>query len=275
MLVLGVNQPANLAGGLLAYPISVLPAWSAITFFSALLGFSVLFVYKHTSNQRAIGAIRDKIKADLLAVRLFKGNIPLAVSSQARVMLSSLGLLGHSVVPLLVMIVPVGLILVQLGMWYQAGPAEIGKHPVVVKMKLKASLSPELAIMLKPNADMADLAGPVQVVSRNEIFWKIQPLAAGQTRLQFQVGDQVVEKLLSAGNGFMRISSKRPGMNWQDMLLYPLEPPIEDNSAVDSIEILYPQRKSHVYGTNWWLIYVFSVSMLFAFLLKPFLKVSM
>jgi hypothetical protein len=72
----------------------------------------------------------------------------------------------------------------------------------------------------------------------------------------------------------MRASTQRPGGHWIDILLNPAEKPFRPDSAVQSIGIDYPERLSWTSGTNWWLIYFFIASMVFALFFNPFLKVK-
>jgi uncharacterized membrane protein (DUF106 family) len=55
--------------------------------------------------------------------------------------------------------------------------------------------------------------------------------------------------------------------------LHPWEEPFDRDSVVQSISIDYPDRLSWAGVTVWWLVYFFVVSMVFAFVFKPFLKV--
>jgi hypothetical protein len=87
------------------------------------------------------------------------------------------------------------------------------------------------------------------------------------------VGDKRYQKQLAIGEGFMRVSPKRPGAHIGDMFLYPLEKPFASDSPVHSISVDYPARDSRIHGTDWWIVYFFVASMVFAFLCKPFLKV--
>jgi len=89
-------------------------------------GFFALIIFKYTSNQKAIGRVRDDIKANLLAVKLFRDNFSVAFRSQARVMAAAVKLLVYSLVPMLVIILPVCLVLAQMGAWYQAPPCAAG-----------------------------------------------------------------------------------------------------------------------------------------------------
>jgi hypothetical protein len=79
---------------------------------------------------------------------------------------------------------------------------------------------------------------------------------------------------LATGDGYMRVSARRPDYDWSDALLYPAEPPLGGASAVRSIEIAYPKRSSWVSGTDFWLVYWFAVSMVAAFAFRRVLRVN-
>ncbi|MCG7851816.1 MAG: hypothetical protein MIO92_04785 [Methanosarcinaceae archaeon] len=272
-LITWVNVLTNAIGGFFLAPVALVPGWLSITVISAVLGVFLLIIFKYTSNQKAIGRVRDDIKANLLAVKLFNDSFSVTFRSQARVFCASFKLLFYSIVPMLVMIVPVILIMAQMGLWYQACPLRPGDKPVIVKLKLNDSLDtlPQVAFESLPAA--RTMIGPVRVFTTKEIFWKIKPVEDGNYHLIFHIGDRRYEKQLAVGEGFMRLSPKRPGADFADILLYPLEKPFTSDSPVHSISIDYPERDSRIYGTDWWIIYFFVASMVFAFLFKPLLKV--
>lgn len=272
-LITWVNVVTNAIGGFFLAPVASIPGWLSITVISAILGLCLLVIFKYTSNQKAIGLIRDDIKANLLAIKLFKDSFSVTFRSQGRVFFASFKLLFHSIVPMLVMIVPVCLILAQMGLWYQVRPLRPGDEPVVVKLKLNDHLDifPSVALESMPAAQT--VIGPVRVFNKKEVFWKIKPLDEGNHYLTFHIGDRRYEKQLAIGEGFMRVSSKRPGAEVADVILYPLEKPFASHSPIHSITIDYPERNSRIYGTDWWIVYFFAASMVFAFLFKPLLNV--
>ena len=269
-----VNAAVNAAGSFLLAPIGVLPGWLSNTLIAVVTGVVLLVIFKYTSNQQAIGKVRDTIKADMLTLKLFKDSLSITFISQFRLFRGALKLLFYGIVPLLIMIVPVSLLLAQMGQWYQARPLLPGEETVVT-MKLNGNSGsdfPLVTIKSVPGAEV--LAGPVRIFSNREISWKIKAHAAGCHHIVFQVDkQQEVEKELAVGDGFMRISAKRPGWNFSDVMLYPLEKPFTKDSAVQSISIDYPQRTSWTSGTNWWLAYFFVASLVFSLVFKPFLKV--
>jgi len=273
MLITWVNVATNAIGGFFLTPVASVPGWLSITVISAVLGVFLLIIFKYTSNQKAIGRVRDDIKANLLAVKLFKDSFSVTFRSQARVFCASFKLLFYSIVPMLVMIVPVCLILAQMGLWYQACPLLPGDEPVVVKLKLNDHLDTFPQVTLESLPAAQTIIGPVRIFTKKEIFWKIKPVEDGNYNLIFHIGDRRYEKQLAIGEGFMRLSSKRPGADFANILLYPLEKPFTSDSPVRSISIDYPERDSRINGTDWWIVYFFVVSMIFAFMFKPLLKV--
>lgn len=268
-----INIPLNALGRTLLAPVAVLPGWLSNTIISAVVGVFLLVIFKYTSDQRAIGRVRDNIKANMLALKLFKDSVLVTLQSQGQVFKGAWLLLFHAIRPMLVMIVPVSLILAQMGLWYQARPIQPGEQVLVI-MKLNdniGSVWPEVSIVSTTAAQVT--TGPVHAFSKHEIFWKIKADKPGLHRIIFQVGQQQVEKELAIGTGFMRISARRPGWHWEDILLNPSEKPFRPDSIVQSISVNYPERPSRTSGTDWWIIYFFAASMVFALLFKPFLNV--
>jgi uncharacterized membrane protein (DUF106 family) len=272
-MIAGINSVANTAGDLLQVPVAACPGWLSITVMSAAVGVLALIVFKYTSNQKAIGRVRDDIKANLLAVKLYQDNFAVAMRSQGRVLTGAFRLLFYSMVPMLVLIMPVCLVLAQMGSWYQARPLQPEDDQVTVQLKMNDTSGTPPRVMLEPLPAARLLAGPVHVASRGEMYFKLQPLENGNHTLIFHVGDGRYAKQMVIGTGLMRLSPKRPGAHLGDVLMYPLEKPFASVDPVQSISIAYPARDSKMYGTDWWVVYFFLASMAFAVLCKPLLKV--
>ncbi len=270
-----INIFTNTLGGILFAPIAMVPGWLSITIISAIFGVLLLSVFKSTSNQEAITHIRDDVKANLLAIKLFKDSTFATFNSQIKLLSGSLKLLFYSVIPMMIMIIPVSLILVQLGLWYQFRPITAGDEYIIVKLELneKSETFPQVILESNPAAEIA--AGPVRILSRKEVYWKIKPLENGNHYLTFMVGDLQLNKSLAVGNHLMRLNPKRPGHDFMDRLLYPLEKPFEKDSIVQSISVEYPERNSRVYGTDCWVLSLFIISMISALIFKPLLNVRL
>jgi hypothetical protein len=171
-------------------------------------------------------------------------------------------LLVLSIVPMLVMLLPVCLLLAQLALWYQSRPLKVGDDAVIT-MKLGGKAGDPLpAVQLEPNEALQTTVGPVRVLSKREICWNVKANAAGDHRLTFLVDGKPVTKELAVGDGYMRVSTERPEWSWSDALLHPSEEPFAPDAPVQSITIDYPERTSwKILGVEPWILYWFAVSM--------------
>jgi hypothetical protein len=272
-VVVALNTVANALGRSLD-PIGLLPGWLSVTVVAITTGVIMLIMFKYTSNQRAIQRVRRDIRANLLAVRLFKDSIKVGLRAQARVLMGAFLMLLHAIVPILVMTVPMILLLAQLGSWYQVRPIALGQEAVVtVKLNGEAD-SPLPQVELAPSDAIEDLSGPVRVISKREVCWNVRTLLPGYHRLEFHIDGQKVDKELAAGNGVLRVSPVRPEWNWSQALMYPLEKPFQRDSLVRSIEIEYPTSASWTSGSDWWLVYWFIVSLISGFCFRGLLRVN-
>jgi hypothetical protein len=234
----------------------------------------LLVVFKYTSNQPGIKRVKDDIKANLLALKLFKDSASVALRSQGRILVSAFRLFVFAIIPMLVMVVPVCLILAQLGLWYQARPLQVGEDAVVT-LKLDGNApSPWPVVRLEPTDVIETTIGPVRLRGKQEICWSIKARRSGYHRLVFHVDNQTADKELAIGDGFMRVSMLRPGWRWSDMLLNPSEQPFGPDSRIRSIEIEYPKRSSWTCGSDSWVIYWFAISMVAALCFRPLLRVN-
>jgi len=256
-------------------PMQSMPAWLSLTIVSSLLGVMMLILFKYTSPQSAIGRVRDQIKANLLAMKLFKDSVPAMLKAQVRVFAAAFMLLVCSLPPVLVMILPFCLVLGQLGTWYQAGALEPGDEAVVV-MQLSGEAGAPLPPVSLVSTDAAQVViGPVRVPATQRVYWTLRAETPGIHDLRFKVGEEQVVKQLAVGAGLMPVSMKRPSINLEDVILYPAEKPFSKDSPVQSIEISYPDRVGLLTGSGNWVMTLFVVSMLAAFAVKDAFRVKL
>ena len=250
--------------------LSPLPIWLGLTLLSAVTGVVLLIAFRYLSNQAAIGRARDEITANLLALKLFKDEIRVAFRSQWRLLKALLRLQGLMLVPILIMALPLMLGIAQMGIRYQWRPLRANEQ-TLIKLHLSPTHADVTQAELQPSSGVRDVVGPAP--GGEELVWRVRGGEPGRHTLQFNVAGTLVEKELVVSNGFERVSAKRPGRRWTTQLLHPVEPRLDADSPVQSIEILYGGVDSWVYGANWWILYFFVVSMAFALLFKPIFKV--
>jgi uncharacterized membrane protein (DUF106 family) len=272
-VVVWLNGLANAVGRLLS-PVALMPGWLSATLIGIVTGILLLALFKYTSNQKAIKRVRDGIKANMLALKLYKDSARVAFTAQGRLFVGAFRLFRLGLAPLAVMIIPVALLLGQLSLWYQQRPLRVGEEAVVVVALRGDPEEPMPEVSLQDNGAAEVLVGPVRVFSKREICWNLKAREDGLHRLTFSLDDQTAEKELAVGDGFMRVSAQRPGWSLVDVLENPREEPFPPDSPVRSIQVTYPQRPNWTCGSDWWLIYWFVVSLTAAFCFRGVLGVK-
>jgi hypothetical protein len=273
-IVVWLNAAANALGQAFGF-IAFMPGWLSATLIGFVSGIAMLISFKWTSNQKAFKRTRQDIRASLLTVKLFYDNMPAGFRAQGRVLVGAARMLVLAIVPVLAMIVPMLLLCSQLALWYQARPLQIGEETVIVMKLGGADDAPLPAATLEATSAIADLNGPVRVVSQREICWKIRAREDGLHRLVFQVDGYPVEKELAVGDGFLRVSLRRPNWDWWEALMHPREAAFDSAATVQSIDVEYPARASWTSGTNYWFLYWFAVSMIAFLCCRGIFKVNL
>ena len=272
--VVWLNRIAGAIAGVVLAPVAWLPGWLSATLIAIATGIGMLVAFKYTSHQAAIKRTRDQIKANLLALSLFKDDLRVGLRSQGRILFEAGRLLALSLVPMLVMLVPMCLALGQLALWYQARPLAVGEEAVVTVRVADGAEAMLDRIALLPSDAATVAVGPVRVPAKKMACWNIKTQQPGMHELAFELDGQRATKQLAIGDRYMPVSLERPSWNWSAALVHPHEPPFAADSPVQSIEVVYPERSSWTSGTDWWLVYWFAVSMVAAFVARPFLGVN-
>lgn len=263
-------------------PLAALPAWVGLVLIAALLGVAAAAAFRYVSNQTALRRVADQMRANLLALWLFRHDVRASLQAQGGLLAASLKRLLWSLVPLAVLAPPFVLILAHMAMWYEFRPFRAGETALV-----EMRLTPEgwtksdngSAVELKPLAgDLVEAR--VRGNADRSITWRVRVQEPSpQSVLGWSLpGGVMIEKRFAtaADDGRLTFAPPlRPGGNFWDRVLYPGEPAFDAASMVQSISINQPRRSTPIFGFDipWWLTF-FVVSILAALAAKPFLKVQ-
>jgi len=258
----------------LVWPFKTLaPLWP-IVFISLIAGIVMLWIFGKVSNQDAIKRIRDLIRGNLIGVRLFQDDIGVLMRLQGTILIDTLRYMKHSLVPMLVMLIPVLLIMIQLNLRFAVRPLAPGETAVLkVQVRDASALSQGIALDVPQGITLE--TPPVRIPSEREAAWRIRADQAGRHAMKVRVGDEVVEKDLVVGGGWASVSPLRTGNGIVDNLLYPGEAPLASASPIESITLNYPGLDVTVFGFDvHWLVLFFVLSIVFGFAFKGVLGVE-
>ena len=265
-----LNPICTWLGDVVYAVLSPFPVWAGLTVISAVTGVVMLIAFRHTSNQKAIGKVKDDIKANLLALKLYKDELRITFLSQARLLWAIVRLQRYVLTPVLVMALPMMLALAQMGIRYQWRPLRSGEQ-TLIKMHFAPGAGKSVEVSIEPHPGLVVEVGPVP--GGDLWVWRVRGGTPGRHTLKFHVAGKTLEKELVVGDGFERVSVLRPSGRWTKQLFHPVERRLAAESKVRSIEILYPSVDSWVRGADYWVVTFFIVSMVAALILAPVFKV--
>lgn len=251
------------------------PFWSLVGI-SCLGGILMVWIFGKVSNQDAIKKTRARMSAELIALRLFKEDLRVFFGIQYQILVWTLRYFRHSLIPMLVIMVPVMMILIQLNLHYGLRPLGIGEQSLVkVKLRDPAALKLGTEITLQAPENLQIETQGVRIGELKEVSWRIRGVSPGHFDLVVHDGKVSVTKKVAVGGRLEGVSSLRTGAHWLTNLLYPGEAPIPNQSGVESVEILYPELDISFLGWRMnWLILFFVLSLVFGFAFKGILGVQ-
>lgn len=246
-----------------------------LTVISIVAGVVMLIAFRYLSNQTGIARAKDDIKANLLALKLFKDDLRVALKAQLRILWALLRLQRYILVPVLWMGLPTMLLLSQMAMRYQWRPLEVGDRFLFT---IEASDAGELARNVAVEFPQGIEAEVGPIADKDDMTWRLRAAQAGHSAINISNGSISTSKEIVVGGGpGKRVSPTLPDSRWTAMLLYPVELPVPGESGaggyIKGISVNYPPSKSVIYGSDYWVLTFFIISMASALLLKPLFKV--
>src|SRR5260370_4724115 len=154
---------------------------------SVVIGLVMVVVFRYPPNQKAIHVAKDRLKAHLLALRLFQDQIPVVMRSYGRIVLATGHYLRLAFKPLLFVIVPMTFLIVQLDRYLGSMPLEVGQS-FLVKVQTDPNAPNEASVELPDG--LATTPPAVHVPAENEVVWRVVAGLGGDYVINVQVSDQ-------------------------------------------------------------------------------------
>jgi uncharacterized membrane protein (DUF106 family) len=240
---------------------------------SIVTGAVMLVIFRYTSNQRAIARQKELIKAHILEIRLFKDDLRLQFAAQRKILVENLRYMRHALAPMIVMLVPVLIILIQLDVRYARRPLLPGETTVLrVAVEEGIDLS---SVRLDAPEGIAVETEPMRIPGANEVNWRIRAEREGSHDLGIAVGSERAVKRLEAGERVAKLSEVRDRAGILAVWARPAERPLPNGSPFREVALSYPERDLRLFGIGaHWLLVFFVVSVVFGFAIKGFVGVE-
>jgi len=240
---------------------------------SIVTGIVMLFIFGRTSNQGAIHRVKNRLKAHIAEIWLFRDDLPQMLAAIGRVLGRTGGYLAHSLRPLLFIMVPVLVIMVMLGVRYQHRPLMPGETATVAVFVSDDAWTRDDAVHLEATDGIEVVTAPLRIPERGEIDWRIRALRAGDERLTLVTPRGRQEKRILVRDGGGPLTTIAPGRGKAfsaEFLTFPIEPPLPGSAGIRSFKVIdWPVRELHIAGLKvHWLVGFFVVSLVAGFAVK-------
>jgi hypothetical protein len=271
-----VNAALRLAFDLLLAPFAAWPPIVSLVLVSLLVSVLMLVVFKRTSNQPALAAVKRKIHAGIFEIRLFNDDLRAILRAQGEILRHNLTYLRLSLWPMVFLLPPLVLVIAQLQFHY----GYLGLRPGQ-KALLEVDLDPAAGGSGRPEAVLHMPAGlraetdAVWIKADSQVLWRLVAERDGDYELGLDVAGARLTKTVRVTPLVVRLSPERVDSGFLSQLLYPAEPPLPWGSPVRAIRLSYPGREIDVLGHGMhWMIPFFVLSIVFAFALRGLFKVT-
>lgn len=239
---------------------------------SIVVGLIMVVLFGYTSDQKKIHVAKDQLKAHLLAVRLFQDQLPVVMKTYGRIILGTGRYLRLAFMPLLYVIIPITLLIVQLDRYLGMNPAQPSQAFLV---SVKAAPDVLNDVKLDLPAELAASAPAVHIPADNEVVWRVVAEKNGTYNINVGAGGQTFSKQVVVSPDISRLSPVRLRDHWIDRMLTSGEEKLPPNGPIESIDVSYAPREINFAWIDWnWIVLFFVLSMIAGFAFKELLGIE-
>ena len=241
-----------------SYSFLLLHAWwggtatTLVVAVALLAGLLMILLFGYASDQQAVKRAREQLQAQLLAVRLFQDQLDVVMHSYGRILRGTANYLRVAFRPLMFVILPMILLMVQLDHWFGVRPLQAGRSFLLTVQVAKANGVDGLKLRLP--AGLKATSPAVHIPRDNEVVWRLEADQDGTYPVEVAAGGQTFTKQVVVARGLARISTMRTQSLW-DRFFSSAEPRLPRSADVRAIEVQYPDRSIALAGLQWnWLV---------------------
>ena len=261
--------------GLIISPFAnINPFWS-LALFSLILAILMLFIFKYTSNQKKIKKTKNKIRAHIYELSLFKDELGIVLSAQKNILIQNLNYIKYALIPMIFMIIPIAIILIQLDSWYGHRPLS-AEESTIVSLTISENREIPETIGIESDKGLSIETPALRIPEQNQVDWRVRAIETGEHNLVLNVSGQEFQKKVIVGDkSLIQISPYVSTPGFWNVLLNPAQTPITKGSIVEKISVDYDRNSIDVY--KWqldWIIIILVLSIVFAFGLKGLFRIE-
>lgn len=267
-------------------PVGSWPPLGVLTALAIATAVVLLLVFKVTSQQRALEAVKRQIHAGLFEIRLFNDDLRAVLRAVGGILRHNLTYLRLSLVPMLFVLPPLVVVVAHLQFFFGYAPAGASER-LLLEIALvegweadervprsEASGKPRLELEL-PDGLRRETPS-VWIPAQRTLSWRLAVERPGAHVVGVRVGERRYEKAIDASPGLVRRSPVRPARSFLDQLVYPAEPPLPADGTLERVSAGLPAAEIGILGWTLretagipaWMILYFVLAVAFALALR-------
>lgn len=234
-----------------------------------------LLVFRLVSNQDGIRTQKDRIKAYLLELLLYKDDLRVTLSAQRHILGHSLRYMGYALLPMAVMLLPFILIMVQIESRFAFQGLEPGDSVILaVAVDEQQQRVKQTDYRLELPQGLTQETPAVRILASGEVVWRIRADEPGDYTATIRAGEGVIEKHIMVGEQLTRLAPSVYRADDFRTLGFPAEPALAADQPIAGISVDYPRARGEFAGLSSasWLLFLFSI--IFGFALRGVLGVT-
>jgi uncharacterized membrane protein (DUF106 family) len=246
------------------------PIWGLLPV-ALVTSVGMLLIFKATSNQEALDRVKRGIHAGLFEIRLWNDDLRAIFRAQFDILGKNLSYLRYSLVPMVWIIPPLFFVVAQLQFHYGYEGLRPGESTLLEVELAEGAVGAETekpAVELVLPAAIRAETPAVWNSSERQLTWRLVADQAGAYDIGVKLGDATYSKTAVVADNLLRRSPLKV-RGWLNELVYPAEAALPGDGAVESISLGYPDREVSLLGwKSHWLVHFFILTIVFAFLLR-------
>lgn len=224
-----------------------------VTLISAGVGVLFILAFPHVSWQGGIVMVKDRIKFNLLAIRLFQDDLGMVLKSTGLTLAWNFAYIGLNLIPMVVLAAPFMIVWFQLNALYAYDPMPVGSKQLVT-VELAAGTDPTqveftapAGVSLGRRVNLADAKEPL-------IHLEVRADAAGRYELGLAHAGVTITKGFNVAERGRRLAAMRTSEPLsrfaaaQDPIVWFGEPALPGDSFLRAIRIAYPPQPFGFFG---------------------------
>jgi len=248
-----LNSVVTKVFDLLLTPFELMGTELTLILISGIFGILALIVFKFISYQKGIKEAKNKIKAHMIAIRLYQNDLGTVGKSVIKVLGRNVQYISYNFGPIAPLIIPFAFVLAQLVVRFAFVPVPLTPDP--------SQLQPGQGITIRIEATeehQRDIAGlevvypegltPISPLVRNpatgKAFQEVVATAAGDYEIGIRIpgAEEVTKRFVAGAETEVRMMQSERVSSVFLAALWPAEDMLDPSSGLAHIKFEYPER---------------------------------